>query len=262
VSLEKYERLTFERKVNGVLLITIDRPEKHNAADARMLAEFTSVWKDVQDDDATRVAVITGRGRAFSAGGDLNEERHKLNDFPAVVKVMNEARGLVANMIECQKPVISAINGPAVGAGLAIALLSDISIIGEDVKVTDGHVRIGLAAGDHAAIIWPLLCGMAKAKYLLLTADAIDGREAERIGLVSKAVPRNMVLEEALLMADRLALSPQYAVRWTKHALNGWLRLAMPTFETGLGLEMLTFFSEDAQEGMQAFLEKRDPRFS
>ena len=262
MSFENYERLTFERKPNGVLLVIIDRPEKYNAADGRMLSEFTSVWADIQKDEETRVAVITGRGRAFSAGGDLNEEREKLNDFHSVVKVMKEARGLVSNMIECEKPIISAINGPAAGAGLAIALLADISIIGEDVKFTDGHVRIGLAAGDHAAIIWPLLCGMAKAKYLLLTADQVDGREAERIGLVSKAVPRETVLDDALSVADGLAQGPQYALQWTKHALNNWLRLAMPTFESSLGLEMLTFFSDDAQEGMSAFLERRDPRFA
>jgi enoyl-CoA hydratase len=259
---DKYERLSFDRKENGVLLVTIDRPDKHNAADARMLSEFTSVWADIQHDDETRVAVITGRGRAFSAGGDLNEEREKLSHFPSVVNVMKEARGLVSNMIECEKPVISAINGPAAGAGLAIALLADISIIGEDVKLTDGHTRIGLAAGDHAAIIWPLLCGMAKAKYLLLTAERIDGREAERIGLVSKAVPGEGVLQEALSVADTLARGPRYALQWTKHALNNWLRLAMPTFESSLGLEMLTFFSDDAREGMSAFLERRDPRFS
>ncbi|WP_034713599.1 enoyl-CoA hydratase/isomerase family protein [Intrasporangium chromatireducens] len=263
MTFEKYERLSFERKDNGVLLVSINRPEKHNAADSVMLAEFATVWTDIAQDPDTRVAVITGSGdRAFCAGGDLGEERDKLNDFPSAVGVWQEARGLVAGMIECDKPLISAINGPAAGAGLAVALLADISIIGEDVKVTDGHLRIGLAAGDHAAIIWPLLCGMAKSKYLLLTADQIDGREAERIGLVSKAVPRERVLEEALELADRIASGPQYAAQWTKHALNNWLRLAMPTFESSLGLELLTFFSPDAHEGMTAFLERRSPRFN
>ncbi|MBM7365657.1 enoyl-CoA hydratase/isomerase family protein [Gordonia hydrophobica] len=258
---DSYQRLLFERRENGVLLITINRPEKHNAADSAMLAEFTRVWKDVAADEATRAVVITGAGRAFSAGGDLSEEIDKLDDFPSVVKTLEEARGLVAGMVECDKPVVSAINGAAAGAGLAIALLSDISIIGEDVAFTDGHVKIGLAAGDHSVIIWPLLCGMAKAKYLLLTADRIDGREAERIGLVSKAVPREEVLTEALRIADQLARSPRYAVQWTKHALNNWLRLAMPSFEASLGLEMLTFFSPDAKEGMSAFLERRHAQF-
>lgn len=261
MNFDDYQRLSFERQPNGVLLITIDRPEKYNAADQRMLAEFAKVWQDVAADEETRAVVITGRGRAFSAGGDLNEEIQKLDDFPSVVKVLEEARGLVTTMIECDKPVISAINGPAAGAGLAIALLADISIIGEDVKFTDGHVRIGLAAGDHAAVIWPLLCGMAKAKYLLLTADTIDGREAERIGLVSRAVPTETVLNEALEIADRIAQGPQYAISWTKHALNHWLRMAIPTFESSLGLELLTFFSPDAREGMSAFIERRDAKF-
>lgn len=262
MTFESYQRLSFERKPHGVLLVTIDRPEKHNAADSVMLAEFATVWSDIATDAETRVAVFTGRGdRAFCAGGDLDEEKDKLDDFPSVVKTLQEARALVAGMIECDKPVIAAINGPAAGAGLAVALLSDISVIGEDVAFTDGHVRIGLAAGDHAAIIWPLLCGMAKAKYLLLTADRIDGREAERIGLVSKAVARDQVLNEALSIADQLARGPQYALQWTKHALNNWLRLAMPTFESSLGLEMLTFFSPDAQEGMRAFVERRQPQF-
>ncbi len=261
MDVDSYRRLTFERHPGGVLLITINRPEHHNAADSPMLAEFARVWTDIAADPQTRVAVITGSGRAFCAGGDLGEEIDKLADFPAVAQTLAEARGLVANMIACDKPVISAINGPAAGAGLAIALLSDISIIGEDVPITDGHVRIGLAAGDHAALIWPLLCGMAKAKYLLLTADRIDGAEAERIGLVSKAVPTPQVLTEALTLAERLARGPQHALRWTKHALNHWLRLATPAFGASLGLEMLTFFSPDAREGMAAFLQHRDPDF-
>ena len=259
---EEYERLVFERRENGILLITINRPEKHNAADRKMLTEFMTVWKDVADDPETRIVVITGSGRAFCAGGDLNEELEKLNDFPSVVKTFEEARGLVVNMVECDKPIISAINGPAAGAGLAVALLSDISIIGKDVQITDGHVRIGLTAGDHAAIIWPILCGMAKAKHLLLTADRIDGREAERIGLVSKAVAREEVLAEALRLADQLARGPQHALRWTKHALNSWLRMAMPSFEVSLGLEMLNFFSPDTKEGVSAFIERREPKFA
>lgn len=142
-----------------------------------------------------------------------------------------------------------------------MALLADISIIGENVKVTDGHVNIGLAAGDHAALIWPLLCGMAKSKYLLLTGDRIDGAEAERIGLVSKATTDDDVLSEALELADRMAKAPRYALSFTKHALNNWLRMAMPTFESSLGLELLTFFSPDAREGMTSFLDRRKPGF-
>jgi enoyl-CoA hydratase len=256
-----YKRLVFERRPNGVLLITINRPEKMNAADAQMLAEFTAVWPDVAADPETRVIVITGAGKAFSAGGDINGETTRLKNLPMIAETLHEARSLVVNMLNCDKPIISAINGVAVGAGLAIALLADISIIGEDVRFTDGHMRIGLAAGDHAAIIWPLLCGVAKAKYYLLTADFITGKDADRIGLVSKSVPNAEVLEEALKVADKLGRGPQYAQNWTKRSINHWLRSAQPAFEASLALEMLTFFSADAEEGMKAMLEKRPAIF-
>jgi enoyl-CoA hydratase len=258
---EKYERLSFERRENGVLLVHIDRPEKYNAADKRMLTEFVTVWPDIADDPETRVAVITGRGKAFCAGGDLQEELEKVGDYPAVVLSMIEARKLVENMIACDKPIVSAINGPAAGAGLVVALMADISIIGEEVQFTDGLMNIGLVAGDHAGVIWPLLCGMAKAKYYLLTADRMDGKTADKIGLVSRAVPRDDVLNEALSIADRLARGPRHAIQWTKRSLNGWLRAAMPTFEASLALEMITLFSDDAREGISAFLERRNPDF-
>lgn len=258
---EKYERLLFERREHGVLVITLNRPERRNAADARMLAELTNIWLDVANDPETRIVVVTGAGDSFSAGGDLNDEKARLGQFAELIHGMEEARGLVLNMLACDKPIISAINGVAVGAGLAVALLADISIIGESVRFTDGHLKIGLVAGDHAAVIWPLLCGVAKAKYYLLTADFIDGREAERIGLVSKAVPTAEVVDEALRVADRLGQGSQLALRWTKRSINHWVRAALPIFETSLGLEMLTFFSPDVREGFDAMLEHRQPRF-
>src|SRR3954447_17131598 len=205
MNFDDYKGLVFERRDNGVLLISINRPEKFNAADERMHHEFGKVWLDVAADPETRVAVITGAGKAFSAGGDIEMERRIHADFAEVVHTMYDARDIVLNIVNCDKPIISAINGVAVGAGLAIALMADISIIGEEVRFTDGHMRIGVAAGDHATMIWPLLCGMAKAKYYLLTADFIDGKEAERIGLVSKCTPREEVLDTALEIAHGIA---------------------------------------------------------
>lgn len=261
MNFETYQRLTFERKPHGVLLVTINRPEKLNAVDAQMGRELVSVWKDIDDDPQTRVAVITGAGRAFSAGGEIDKGISGSGNLGAIVNIHREGRKLVTNMLECEKPIVSAINGVAVGAGLVIALLADISIIGRTVKVTDGHVRIGLAAGDHAAILWPLLCGVARAKYLLLTGDFIDGEEAERIGLVSKSVPTEDVLSEALAVADRLGRGPQLAQNWTKASINHWIRAAQPAFEASLALEMLTFFGDDAREGLAAVAEKRRPAF-
>jgi enoyl-CoA hydratase len=150
----------------------------------------------------------------------------------------------------------------AVGAGLAVAMLADISIMAESARITDGHVKLGVAAGDHAAIVWPLLCGMAKAKYYLLTADFIDGKEAERIGLVSACVPAEQLMDKALAVADKLAAGSQVAQRYTKKSLNGWLHQARPIFENSLAMEMLTFLGEDAAEGVAAIREKRAPVFA
>jgi enoyl-CoA hydratase len=149
----------------------------------------------------------------------------------------------------------------AVGAGLAVALMADVSIIAEDARFTDGHIRLGVGAGDHAAIVWPLLCGMAKAKYYLLTCDFIDGKEAERIGLVSLAVPKEQLMDKAMEVATKLATGPQYAVRWTKRALNNWIRMAGPIFDNSLALEMLNFFDDDVAEGAKAIREKRPANF-
>jgi enoyl-CoA hydratase len=261
VSFDDFEQLTFSRRENGVLLITIDRPEKYNAADEQMHGELARVWLDVAADAATRVAVITGAGRAFSAGGDLAMVERMAGDYERVSRMLGEMSELVYNMINCEKPIVSAINGVAVGAGTVAALLADIAIVAEDAKIGDGHVKLGVAAGDHAAIVWPLLAGMAKARYYLLTGEMITGTEAERIGMVAKALPRDQVLDEALRVADALATGAQPAIRLTKRTLNNWLRSAGPIFDQSAAYEMLTFLGPDVTEGYTALREKRAPRF-
>ena len=256
-----FRHLTFESKPNGVLLVTINRPEVLNAANARLHWEFTQIWPVVDADPKTRVVVVTGAGKAFSAGGDLSLVEDMAANPEALSRTMREASDLVYNMINLDKPVVSAINGVAVGAGLVVALMADVSIISETARFTDGHTRLGVAAGDHAAILWPLLCGMAKAKYYLLTADFIDGREAERIGLVTMCVPPDQVMGKALDVADRLARGSQLSIQWTKRALNNWLRQAGPIFDQSLALEMLSFSYPDVREGVKAIREKRTPAF-
>jgi len=256
-----FQHLTFESKPNGVLLVTINRPEVLNAANARLHWEFTQIWPVVDADPKTRVVVVTGAGKAFSAGGDLSLVEDMAGNPDALTRTMREASDLVYNMINLDKPVVSAINGVAVGAGLVVALMADVSIISETARFTDGHTRLGVAAGDHAAILWPLLCGMAKAKYYLLTADFIDGREAERIGLVTMCVPPDQVMPKAFDVADRLARGSQISIRWTKRALNNWLRQAGPIFDQSLALEMLSFSYPDVREGVKAIREKRTPIF-
>jgi len=256
-----FRHLTFESKPNGVLVVTINRPEVLNAANARLHWEFTQIWPVVDADPKTRVVVVTGAGKAFSAGGDLSLVEDMAGNPDALTRTMREASDLVYNMINLDKPVVSAINGVAVGAGLVVALMADVSIISETARFTDGHTRLGVAAGDHAAILWPLLCGMAKAKYYLLTADFIDGREAERIGLVTMCVPPDQVMPKALDVADRLARGSQNSIQWTKRALNNWLRQAGPIFDQSLALEMLSFSYPDVREGVKAIREKRTPVF-
>jgi enoyl-CoA hydratase len=258
---DEYQHLKFDLKPNGVLLVTLNRPEVLNATNARLHWELTQIWKTVDEDPATKVVLVTGAGKAFSAGGDLEMVEHMAGNPSAVAQAMREAGDIVYNMINLDKPIVSAINGVAVGAGLAVALMADVSIMSETARITDGHLRLGVGAGDHAAIIWPLLCGMAKAKYYLLTADFIDGKEAERIGLVSLCAPADKLMDKAWEVADKLAAGPQLAQRWTKRALNNWLRVAGPIFDTSLAFEMLNFLGPDVKEGISGIKEKRPPKF-
>jgi enoyl-CoA hydratase len=260
-SYEDFEHLRFDRPAPGVLLITIDRPDVLNAANERLHREFSQVWSVVDGDDSIAVSVITGAGRAFSAGGDLGMVEKMTTDHGTVVEQWTDANAVVEEMLASVKPIVSAINGVAVGAGLAVALLADVSVIAESARLSDGHARLGVAAGDHAALIWPVLWGMAKAKYYLMTAEFIDGREAERIGLVTRCVPDDEVLDEALAIAGRLASGSRTAVQWTKRVLNHWMRSASPAFGESLALEMIGFLGPDAKEGVAAVRDRRPPMF-
>ncbi len=223
--------------------------------------ELSEIWRDVGRDDSVKVAVLRGEGLGFSGGGDLALVEDMAQDFEVRSRVWKEARDLVYNVINCDKPIVSAMHGPAVGAGLVAGLLADISIASETAKIVDGHTRLGVAAGDHAAIIWPLLCGMAKAKYYLLLCEAVSGAEAERIGLVSLCVPDDQLLPRAYEVADKLAAGSQTAIRWTKYALNNWLRQAGPTFDASLALEFMGFAGVDVREGVESLRQRRAPKY-
>src|SRR5205085_1449623 len=184
-----------------------------------------------------------------------------LHDYEARTRVLREARDLVFNVINCAKPIVSAIHGPAVGAGLAAGILADVSVVARTARIIDGHTRLGIAAGDHAAICWPLLCGMAKAKYYLLTCETLTGEEAERIGLVSLCVDDDQVQARALEIAAQLAGMAQAALRFTKHTLNHWYRAAAPAFDASLAYEFYGFGGPDVREGLASHREKRPPKF-
>jgi enoyl-CoA hydratase len=256
-----FRHLKIEVSDDGVVLITINRPEILNAANLRLHWEMGEIWRAFDRDANSRVAVITGAGRAFSAGAELSVVEATAKDPAENLRQLRHARAIVENMINTDKPIISAINGVAVGAGLAVALVADVSIMAESARLTDGHARLGIAAGDHAAMIWPLCVGMAKAKFYLMTADFIYGPEAERIGLVTRCVPDDEVLPSAMDLAHRLARGSQTALHSTKRSLNQWYKLATPIFEASLAHEFLDLRHEDALEGYAALVEKRDPVF-
>jgi enoyl-CoA hydratase len=258
----KYQDLKIRRVEAGILEIVMgEEGAKLSTATARMHGELAEIWLDIDRDPETRVAILRGAGRGFSGGGDLAMVEEITRDFAVRARVWREARDLVYNLINCSKLVVSAMHGPAVGAGLVAGLLADVSIAARNARIIDGHTRLGVAAGDHAAIVWPLLCGMAKAKYYLLTCDQVTGEEAERIGLVSLTCEEAELQAKALEVARKLAAGAQTALRWTKYSLNNWLRMAGPIFDNSLALEFLGFSGPEVQEGIASHREKRGARF-
>jgi len=258
---EGYPSLELDRPAPHVLRLTLRAPGRLNAVDAAAHRELAAVWRTIGGDDETRAVLVRGADGAFSAGGDLDLVLDIAHDPATRLRVFQEARDLVYNVIECPKPIVSAMAGPAVGAGLAVGLLADVSLATPSTRIVDGHTKLGVAAGDHAVIVWPLLCGLAKAKYHLLLCEPVDGVEAERLGLVSLCVPEEELEERALELALRLAAGSQPAIRHTKLALNNWLRLAGPSFDASLALEFLDLTGGDVEEGVAAVREKRTPRF-
>ena len=258
---KNYSALKIDSPADRILRITFDKPETYNSLDKDGHRELTYIWRDIDADPNVSVVILTGSGPAFSAGGDFSMIEEMIEDNHALVNSWKEARDLVYNIINCSKPIVSAINGVAVGAGLVAGLLADISIAGKSAKIVDGHTRLGVAAGDSAVINWPLLCGMAKAKYHLLTCEPMDGVEAERIGMVSLCVEDEELQDKALEVATKLANGAQSAIRWTKYALNNWYRMAGPAFDASTALEMLGFTGPEAKEGIASHREKRAPNF-
>jgi enoyl-CoA hydratase len=257
---DAFPTLRFEEAAPGVLGIVLDGPGL-NSVGPQMHTDLADVWPVIDRDPEVRAVLVRGSGNAFSAGGNFAFIRSMIDDYEVRIRVMREARDLVYNIVNCSKPIVSAIHGPAVGAGLVVAMLADVSVAARTAKILDGHTRLGVAAGDHAAICWPLFAGMAKAKYYLLTCEVLTGEEAERIGMVSRCVDDDQVQAEALRIATALAEGAPTAIAWTKYSLNNWYRMLGPTFDTSLGLEFIGFGGPEVHEGLAAHLEKRRPQF-
>jgi enoyl-CoA hydratase/carnithine racemase len=247
---------------DGVATITLNRPERRNAAHDPMHRELETIFSDVGADDDIRAIVLTGAGETFCAGGDASSmDSGEFNPTGPRIP-FNGVRRLVNSLLDVEQPVIGAINGDAAGLGATLALMCDVTYVAEGARIGDTHVKMGLVAGDGGAVIWPALIGMARAKQYLLTGDWILGTEAERIGLVNFALPADEVLAAATAFARRMAEGAPMAIRWTKYSMNKLLREQINlALDTGMFLEAATMGTEDLQEAASAFLEKRKPQF-
>lgn len=241
--------LTFDRPAEGVLRVTLEGPDG-NAVSPAMHRDLASFWPVADRDEDVKAVLFRGAGDQLSTGGSAATLDGLINDYSVRTRVMEEARELVNNIVGFSKPFVSTLHGRCAGAAIAAALLADVSVAARSATILDRHTRLGIAAGDHAAICWPLHVSMAKAKYHLLAGVPVDGEEAERIGLVSLCVPDGEVHDRSLALAESLAAAPQTAIRWTKQALNAWYKAMAPTFDASLALEFYGFAGPEIRNAL------------
>jgi enoyl-CoA hydratase len=204
----------------AVRLLTLNRPETLNAIDDDLHRALLKALTDASQDDAVRAVVLTGRGRAFSAGGDIDLIRAMRTDTDLRSRVLQQGRQIFDLVSTMPMPTIAAINGPAVGAGCTLGLLCDIVVMADDAHLADPHVALGLVPGDGGTVIWPLVAGFPAARAHLLTGDPVSAHDAYRLGLVHQVTPRSQSLDAAKRLAERIAALPAIAVRETKRCLN------------------------------------------
>ena len=260
--LPEFETVSMHRR-SRILTVMLNRPGKLNAFDAVLHRELPQAISFASDDTDSDVVILTGAGRAFSAGGDMIWQQNGCDEPSLFETTVREAKQIIFGLIDCEKPVIAQINGPAVGLGATIALFCDISFMSESTYISDPHVSVGMVAGDGGAIIWPQLIGFARAKEYLLTGDRILAPDAAQMGLVNHAVPDDELDKMVNAFADRLARGAQQAIRYSKVTMNIHLRqLAASAMDVGLGYESVTNTSEDHREALRAFRDKREPCFA
>jgi len=258
---DDYQTILFSRR-GRVLEVTLNRPDKLNATDAVLHTELARVFTDISNDPDSDIVVLTGAGRAFSAGGDIAWMQEAIDEPSRFEQTMREARQIVYGLIDCEKPVIAKLNGHATGLGCTIALFCDVIFAAEHAKIGDPHVSVGFVAGDGGAVIWPQLIGYARAKEYLLTGDLMTASQAAGMGLINYAVPADELDEKVNAFADRLAAGATKAIRWTKMSVNIGLRdLAAKMMDASLAYEGLSNITPDHAEAVRAFAEKRPPVF-
>ncbi len=257
-----YETILVERD-GRVLTLTMNRPDTLNAVNARMHTELSRVFTDAQNDKDSDIVVLTGAGRGFSAGGDVEWFQQCIDDPSLFEDVAVEGKQIIFSLLDLEKPIIAKVNGPAMGLGATMALFCDVIFAAEDAKIADPHVRVGLVAGDGGAVIWPQLIGYARAKEYLMTGDPITGTDAAAMGLVNHAVPRDQLDARTDAFVQKLLAGAMKSIRWTKVATNiGLKHLAHNIMDIGIAYEIQTNVSADHQEAVNAFRDKRKPIFT
>jgi enoyl-CoA hydratase len=255
-----YETIRIEKRDDKVAVATLNRPEKLNAVNSRRHTELSRIARDFDDDRSVRALVITGEGRAFCAGGDFSGGSAPGSGGG---DMMLEARRIVDHILECHKPIVSAVNGFAMGLGATVALMCDVVVAGRSATFADTHVKMGIGAGDGGQVIWPLLMGVNRAKYFLMTGDRLKADEAERMGLVNFVVEDGELMDKALEVAGRLANGPLQAIIASKVPINQWIRAqSAQILPLSLAMEDASMHSADAKEAQRAFVEKREPNYT
>lgn len=254
---EKYKAILIDKRANGVTIATLNRPDKRNAVDDAMHEELAALSHDADGDPDVKVLVITGAGRGFCAGGDFSGG---LRPNPAMWRV---ARQIVDNLLDCEKPIITAVNGHAMGLGATLALLGDVVIAARSAVFADTHALMGIGAGDGGQVIWPLLIGVNRAKYYLMTGERISAEQAERLGLVNFVVDDGELMDRALAVAERLAAGAGLAISASKVPINRYIKMVSNlVLPLSLKLEESTMQTNDFREAVAAFLEKREPKYT
>jgi enoyl-CoA hydratase/carnithine racemase len=261
-----YSSLKVENS-EGVAIVTLNRPDARNAFNHELITELEKIWLDLADDTSVRAVVLTGAGTTFSVGGDVKGMRQRPGgDVLAEGESIGLKRKghLLDNILRCEQPIICAINGDCIGLAATIALMCDITVASEKARIADTHVsRVGLVAGDGGAVLWPMLIGPHRAKEFLMRGTIINGADAAKMGLVNHSVPHDEVMPEALKIARELAAGPTWAIRWTKMAVNKWVKDQLNLiYDMSSALEIVSFHTEDHREATRAFTEKRKPKFT
>lgn len=260
IDFDRYERIKVTRE-GRVLILSLSNPKLMNAVDAQMHRELSSIFLDAADDPHSDVVMLTGEGSAFCAGGDLgwmktSFEENQLGPDPM------EAKRIIYSLLDLEKPIIAAVQGPAVGLGATIALMCDVIYAGRSARFVDPHVKVGIVAGDGGAVIWPQLIGYARAKEYLMTGDPVKAPAAEQMGLINHMVEDAELWDAALAFAQRLEKGAIQAIKYTKVSVNiGLKQLAHTLMDTSVAYEIQTFATQDHKEAVKAFLEKRMPTF-